>query len=54
MAIDILVLLILIIDCNYSNVQEMSIIRLFILVKLPQTFEKIEKIEAFLIKNYHD
>lgn len=54
MVVDVLVLIILIIDCSYSNNQEMSIIRLFILIKLPQTFEKIEKVEAFLIKNSHD
>jgi hypothetical protein len=43
MLIDLLSLLILLIDCN-SSIAAMQYFRLFIVTKLPQCFEKMEKL----------
>lgn len=53
MIIDVVSVLILIIDSN-SDFILMKYIRLFIIAKLPQCLEKIEKLEVFFIKNYHN
>ena len=52
MAIDVLSLLILFID-NYQQIEAMLYLRLFIIAKLPQCLEKLEKLEVYFIKNYY-
>lgn len=53
MVIDLLNLLILLMDSNI-NLQVMNFARLFIITKLPQCLEKMEKLEVTFIKNYHN
>lgn len=52
MIIDILNMMILVIDIS-TNWYFMMYVRLFIVSKLPQCMEKMEKLEVSFIKNYH-
>ena len=52
MIIDLVSLMILLVDCG-SQIEGMDFLRLFIIAKLPQCLEKMEKLEAFFIKNYY-
>lgn len=53
MVIDLLNLLILLVDYNTNN-NVMHYARLFIITKLPQCLEKMEKLEVSFIKNYYN
>lgn len=51
--VDLISFLILMVDCN-TEMPYMEFMRLFIIAKLPQCLEKMEKLEAYFVKNYYN